>query len=108
VDNIADSSQSGDGSGALLRTLGKRARERRLGLRLPQVDLAARAGVSRDTIVRLERGDVVGTEALARVAIALGAEAELEQLFPPLEARSLDDILADQRRPQRVRARRAP
>jgi hypothetical protein len=50
----------------------------------------------------------VGTEALARVAIALGDEAGLEQLFPPLEARSLDDILAEQRRPRRVRARRAP
>jgi transcriptional regulator with XRE-family HTH domain len=92
----------------LLRSIGERARDRRIFARLSQADLARRSGVSRDTVVRMERGDNVGLEALVLIAITLDAATEFAGLFPAGDARSLDDILAEQRRPQRVRSRRIP
>jgi transcriptional regulator with XRE-family HTH domain len=86
--------------------VGERARARRIYARFSQAELARRSGVSRDTVVRMERGDNVGTEALVRIAITLDATAEVAGLFPASDARSLDDILAEQRRPQRVRSRK--
>jgi transcriptional regulator with XRE-family HTH domain len=91
---------------ALLQSLGSRVRERRIFARLSQADLAGRAGISRDTVVRLEQGGNIGTEPLIRVAIALDAAGELAELFPPRDPRTLDDILAEQRRPKRVRSRK--
>jgi transcriptional regulator with XRE-family HTH domain len=92
----------------LLKSIGERARDRRIFVRLSQADLARRSGVSRDTVVRMERGDNVGLESLVLIAITLDATTELADLFPAGDARSLDDILAEQRRPQRVRSRRIP
>jgi len=42
-----------------------------------QIDFAARAGVSRSTLQRLERGDDVSLDALLAVLAALGLEAIL-------------------------------
>lgn len=42
-----------------------------------QEELAERAGVSRPTIARVERGDDVSTANLAKVAAALGLEIRL-------------------------------
>ena len=91
----------------ILRSLGGRIRERRIAARLQQARLAKRAGVSRNTVLRLENGENVGVEQLLRVAIALDAAAEFNDLFPKSETRSVDEILAGQRRPvQRVRTPR--
>jgi len=87
----------------LCEAVGRRAKERRLGMGLRQADVAERAGVTLRTIRRLEAGG--GTlEVAARVAFALGAEREFLGLFPPQDARTLDDVLASDRR--RLRARR--
>ena len=95
--------------GELAARLGRRARERRVSLKLRQEDLARAAGVSVDTIRRFERGDGgLTVKALAAIAIALGSEHELTDLFAPAPQGSLDDILRAQRRPrtERVRVRR--
>ncbi len=95
--------------GELATRLGKRARERRVSLKMRQEDLARAAGVSVDSIRRFERGDGgLTVKALASIAIALGSEHELTNLFAPAPQSSLDDVLRAQREPRtaRVRVRR--
>ncbi len=90
---------------SLLASLGKRVRAVRIAVNLSQAALASQVGVSRTTIVRLEQGLNIGTESLVRIAAALDATAEFAALFPAPEARSIDEILAAQRRPKRARRR---
>jgi transcriptional regulator with XRE-family HTH domain len=91
----------------VLRDLGRRVQDRRIATGLTQGQLAKRAGVSRDTLTRLEAGENIGVEPLVRLGIALDAAGEFAALFPPADTRTLDEILAAQRRTQRVRHRRA-
>jgi transcriptional regulator with XRE-family HTH domain len=76
-----------------------------------QEDLARAAGLSVDTIRRFERGDGgLTVKALAAVAIALGSEHELTEIFAPALQASLDDVLRSQQHsaePIRVRRPRA-
>ncbi len=74
---------------------------------LTQAALAKRAGVSRDTVLRIERGDNIGVEPLIRIAIALDAVDEFAALFPKRDRRTLDEILAGQRTRQRVRPKKS-
>jgi transcriptional regulator with XRE-family HTH domain len=83
-----------------------RARELRLASGQRQADLAAAAGVTLSTLRRLERNGEVGFENIVRVALALGAEHGLLELFPPREARSLDDIIESNRKRSRARKKR--
>src|SRR5271154_3818804 len=98
--NIVSFMQS---SATVLQEMGERIRNRRIAAQLTQGMLAKRAGVSRDTVTRVEHGENIGVEALIRIAIALDAIAELNALFAERDTRSLDEILAAQQRPQRVR-----
>ncbi len=91
---------------AVLRTMGLRMRDRRLALDLSQGALGKRAGVSRDTVLRAERGENIGSEPLVRIAIALDALTEFGALFPKPETRSLDEIIAANKPTGRVRASR--
>jgi len=52
--------------------IGQRVRALRYQHALSQIDLAARAGLDRFTIMRLERGSPVRPSTLRRVAHALG------------------------------------
>jgi transcriptional regulator with XRE-family HTH domain len=67
-----------------VRTLGRRVRTLRVGAFLTQEGLARRAGLSRDTIARLEAGRTAlgrsRMRTLTALAAALGIEAE--QLLP--------------------------
>ncbi|GAA3965486.1 helix-turn-helix transcriptional regulator [Gordonia caeni] len=60
-------------------TTGVRAARNRAGLR--QADLAAAVGVSRQTIISLERGDYSPSVYLA-LRIARALESTVEELFP--------------------------
>jgi len=92
---------------AILRALGRRLNDRRTAAELTQGALAKRAGVSRDTVLRIERGDNIGVEPLIRIAIALEAADEFTGLFPKRDTRTLDEILASQRPRQRVRPKKS-
>jgi len=72
---------------------------------LTQAQLADRAGVSRGTLVRLERGDGgVSIENLLRVLRGLGVLEPLAQALDPY-ATDVGRLRSDERLPKRVRPR---
>lgn len=88
----------------LLAAVAKNAKARRLAYGLRQADLASAAGVAIATVRRFEAGQAVGFDAVVAIALALRAEGGFIDLFPAVEQRSLEDILASQK--HRVRARK--
>lgn len=72
---------------------------------LTQAQLAARAGLNRDTIARLEKGDGgVSLENLLLVLRALGLQDLLPRVLDPYES-DIGRLRADEQLPQRVRPR---
>jgi transcriptional regulator with XRE-family HTH domain len=84
---------------------GARVRQLRIARSLRQIDLAKAAGVTLATISRLEHTGKVGFDVIVRVAIALGAEAEVANLFAQTQARPIEEIIATERLRIRVRKR---
>lgn len=89
----------------LAELVAKRARERRLRLRRSQAGVAAAAGLSLPTYKRFEHGQDVGFNVVIKVTLALGCEEQVAALFQPPARRSIDEILEEQRLPQRIRNR---
>jgi hypothetical protein len=56
----------------------------------------------------MEAGENIGIEPIVRVALALNAATEFGALFPAVETRSLDEILAAQRARRRAYRRAHP
>ncbi len=91
----------------IVRILCERLRKERLLQEMSQGDVAARAGLSTNTVSNLEAGKGVGLENLIRVARVLGRASELDNLFSPRLA-SLNDIQRYEENTHRLRARRKP
>lgn len=89
----------------LLSLVAARAKALRLSLGRRQADVAAAAGVPLTTLRRFESTGKVSFETVARIAVALGAEAEFGGLFPERDPRSLDDILRANRKRMRARVK---
>lgn len=64
-------------SGATMLEIAAKIHGARVTCAWTQRELAERAGVSRPTVARIERGDDVSTATLAKVAAALGLTVEL-------------------------------
>lgn len=78
-------------------------RKRRIGMDFTQEELAARAGISLATLRRFEkRGDGTLSTVLA-LAEALDALDGFMSLFPPVEARTLDEL--ERQRSEKTRQR---
>ncbi|HVV87944.1 MAG TPA: helix-turn-helix transcriptional regulator [Kofleriaceae bacterium] len=92
--------------GETLRSLGRRVRALRVLRELQQREVAARAGVSPGTVIRLERTGRASLDSALRIAFVLGAEAGFDRLFEAPPYRSLDEALARPTRPERLRVRR--
>lgn len=60
-------------------SLGGQIKDARNQQGLTQTELAAKAGVSRPTVARVESGDDVSTATLEKVAAALGLAIELRE-----------------------------
>lgn len=72
---------------------------------LTQAQVAERAGVSRNTVVALERGDVaISTENLIRILRALGVLDRFARALDPYES-DIGRLRSDQILPRRVRPR---
>ena len=89
----------------VLRALGARARQLRLLRELLQEELAERAGVGVATVRRFEKTGTASIENVLRIATALGADRNFEQLFEAPAYASLDEAIA---RPEIAKRRRAP
>jgi transcriptional regulator with XRE-family HTH domain len=94
--------------------MSRRVRQRRITAGLSREALAAKAGVSRDTVKRFELTGQGTVESLLRIAFALGTLHEWDTLFaePAVAGLSLDALedsraLAALARAPRQRARRA-
>ena len=73
--------------------------------RLTTAEVADRAGVGVNTVLRLERGDGATLENVLRVARALGVLDALTEALDPY-ATDLGRLRADESLPERVRHRR--
>lgn len=73
----------GDTAEEILVTLGRRLAAHRLSLGLTQADLAARSGISKPTVERLEKGEArLRMDALVRVCMTLGLVTGFDALVP--------------------------
>ena len=80
----------------MLQAIASAAKEKRLSLNLSQKSLADRSGVSFGVIKKFERTGKISLESLLKLALALDALKDFNELFkqaPSEELRSLDKIL---------------
>lgn len=75
----------------IVKQLCARLRTERLTREMTQAEVAGRAGLSSNTVSNLEAGRNVGFENIVRVAMVLGRNRELEDLFRP-RVDSLEDV----------------
>jgi transcriptional regulator with XRE-family HTH domain len=92
----------------LMSDLGAAIRARRAAQNWSQSEAAARAGMGLRTWRRMEATGQATIENLVNAAVALRCEEGLADLFPAPAARSMDELLEQQRKAvrskQRVRA----
>jgi transcriptional regulator with XRE-family HTH domain len=81
----------------LLDELGLAIRARRLGHNWSQDEAARKAGMGVRTWRRMEAHGQATIENLVNAAIALRCEERLRELFPAPAARSMDELLEQQR-----------
>jgi transcriptional regulator with XRE-family HTH domain len=85
-----------------LRHLGEHCGVWRRLRQLTAAEVADRAGISRDTVLRLEKGQGVSLENLLRIARALGVLDHLTDALDPY-ATDVGRLRADESLPKRVR-----
>lgn len=91
-----------------LRKLGHDVRDARRRRRIPVAVAAARASISRTTLVKVEKGDPgVGIGIYATVLFVLGRIDRLAELADPAQD-TVGLQLEEERLPQRIRGPRAP
>jgi len=88
---------------AILAELGSRFRRHRIRRELTQRDLAHEAGVSIDTVKRMETGRPVGTDNLLRMLRVLGLVEALDQAIPEPPPSPLERLARQGAERQRVR-----
>jgi transcriptional regulator with XRE-family HTH domain len=88
---------------AVLSELGRRLERLRLERNITQETLAREAGISRRTLVRLERGEeAVGATTLLRVLRVLDLVDRVEQLVPEPLPSPIEELRSRGRRRQRA------
>lgn len=88
---------------ATLTELGGRLRQHRIRRDLTQRDLAHEAGLSVDTVKRLESGRPIGTDNLLRALRVLGLLEALGQAIPEPQPSPLERLARQGSERQRVR-----
>jgi len=72
--------------------LGQRLKKARQAQGLQQVELALRAGISRNTLLALESHGKASMNTLIRVAIALGQPEHLQSVFVVQQVKSIAEL----------------
>jgi transcriptional regulator with XRE-family HTH domain len=93
---------------ALVAELGRRVAQHRIARSLTQDEFAARAGVGRSTVQRLEGGESIQLTSFVKLLRALEALDGLDALLTPEIRSPLADLAREQRQRQRVRHRTSP
>ena len=93
-------------SADLSAALAARVKARRLDESLTQEGLAVRAGVSLGSLKRFERTGLISLDGFLRLVVNLGRPEEIEALLQPKDFADIDDVLAANQKPRRVRGRR--
>lgn len=70
---------------APMAEMASKVHETRVSLGWTQNELAERAGVSRPTVARIERGDDISTATLEKIVLALELRIELTRVDPTQE-----------------------
>ncbi len=86
----------------LLIDLGQRVHAHRLDQNITQSRLAAKAGIGRNALAKLEGGAVVTTETLVRILNALNAANSITELLPEPQVSPMNLV---RHKPERQRAR---
>ena len=81
----------------------ERLKRRRIDANLTQRELATRSGVPYASLRLIEDRGKGSFEAVVKIAFALDAEAEFQDLFPPRTPKTIDEILAPVQQKKRVR-----
>ncbi|MCC8106155.1 MAG: helix-turn-helix domain-containing protein [Clostridiales bacterium] len=90
-----------DSNQIILKEFGKRVRDSRIAAGYSQSELAERAGVAMNTLVRLEKGENTAFENVLNVLRALGNLSNVELLISEQTLRATD-IADGRKKPQRV------
>lgn len=85
--------------------MGRRHKELRISAGLTQSELAERAGVTRSTVQRFERGDSIQFDSFVRLMRALGRIEALDLVLSERVRSPIAELEAQGRRRQRVRRR---
>jgi transcriptional regulator with XRE-family HTH domain len=93
-----------DSPSRISAVIGERVLALRLSLNRSREDVAKAAGIGVMTLRRFELSGRANFEAVVRIAIALGDDRAIEQLFRPREFRTLDEVIDVQARHVRRRA----
>ena len=89
---------------AVLRELGQRLERLRLARNISQQELARSAGVSRATIIRVERGESVQMSTMVKLWRALDLLAEIDAAVPERVDSPIAAVDRESRRRERRRA----
>jgi transcriptional regulator with XRE-family HTH domain len=90
----------------IAQELGSRLRAHRLAQNLPQAELAARAGISRRTLIDFEHSGRGSFDVFLRIAMALGLVESMSGLFE-LKAKSIRDMEKASEKRQRASRRQS-
>ncbi len=64
--------------------------------KISQQELAVRSGVSMGSVKRFEQSGEISLKSLTKIAIALGAEGELDTLFEDVPFASIEEVIYGQ------------
>lgn len=78
--------------------IAKKAKEKRKYLKLTQMQLAEKSGVSLGSLKRFERTGEISLSSLLKIAVILDSLKEFEGLFEKTEYTDIEEILNDKNR----------
>jgi transcriptional regulator with XRE-family HTH domain len=77
----------------IIKNISKRLRERRRKMKLSQERLSVKSGVSLGSLKRFEATGEISLKSLTKIAIALGVEEELTDIFSKRTVESIEEII---------------
>lgn len=81
----------------LAKDTAARVRAQRKGLRLTQAQMAEKAGMSLGSYKRFEQTGQIAFSSLANIAIALGCEDQVDDLFSRPQYASIEEVINERR-----------